>query len=283
MSRLSRWAAVVVAVTLTVFGAPAAVADPQPWSVVNSPTDGMRAEVGETVLITGFSYLGEGTPADRAELTFDDGATWIELDDGGQWRYPLTPTEPGDITFRVRAWYQGMVGGTTAPRTLHVGTSGSLPPVECRFGCTFHVLQSPQDDTDTQAVELGVRFAVDRPGRLSEVRFERGAYRGPVTVRIWGPDGTLLHEQVEPVPNGGITLATINPPLPVQPGVDYVASYYTPAGGYRSQENYFTGSLLEAPFIVHADAGVYHYGDGGGFPTDSWNHSTYTVQPFFVF
>jgi hypothetical protein len=102
------------------------------------------------------------------------------------------------------------------------------PPISCP--CTFRESESPHNEIDPVPVELGVRFAVDRPGWLNRVTFQRGMYRGPVTIRVWGPGGTLFH----------------------------------------------------APYIVRADAGVYRYGEGGGFPTDTWHHSNYTIYPSFV-
>ena len=68
-------------------------------------------------------------------------------------------------------------------------------------------------------------------------------------------------------------------PVPVEPGRDYVISYYTPEGGYESSENFFTGTLVSAPFIAHRGAGVYRY--GGGFPTENWHDSAYGVVPEF--
>ncbi len=281
MLRLSRWVAVGVAVAVSVFGAPAAGASLGPWSDFIAPTPDGRVEVGETVLLMGYAYLGEGTPADVTELSLDDGATWFEADGRpGAWRYLLTPTEPGDITMRVRAWYNGNLGDTSPARILHVGTPAPLPPISCVITCTFWGNEAPQDDTDTAPVELGTRFSVDRPGQLTGVTFERGAYRGPVTIHLWAADGTLLREQTAPALIGGRTDAPFTPAVAVQPGTEYIVSYYTPAGGYRSTEDHFTGTMIRAPFIARADAGVYHY--GGGFPADSWNHSSYTIYPFFV-
>lgn len=282
MLRLSRWTAVLAAITLVVFGAPAALASVGPWFVVYSPSAGASAEVGEPVLITGYAYVGEGTPADRVELTFDDGATWTDGDINGvgSWHYLFTPTQTGDVTFHLRGWYNGTLGDPSSPHTVHVGTPGSLAPVSCP--CTFTEHKPPQNDIDTLPVELGVRFAVDRPGRLTGFRFQRGTYRGAVTVRVWGSGGTLLHEHVVAPTTDGQTYGTFNLPVPVQPNVDYVVSYYTPAGGYRASEDHYTGTLFRAPYVVRADAGVYRYGEGGGFPTNTWNHSNYTIYPYFT-
>jgi hypothetical protein len=285
MIRLSRWTAVVATLILTVLGAPAAVADDSPpFTSFIAPTDGMYAEVGEPVLITGAGLTPEGHPATKVELTFDDGASWVDVDwPTWPWRYVITPGQPGDITFRARAWVYDTLGETSPPRTLHVGTSGPLAPVNCTPGCSLGTVTSPlpHDDSDAQPVELGVRFAVDRPERLTRVSFKRGTYVGPLTIRVWGPDGTLLREQVEPYSAPGTDLfPAINPPVLLQPNVDYVVSYYTPEGGYQVNEDYYIGTLLHAPFIARADAGVYHYGQGGGFPTDTWGHSNYTIYPY---
>ncbi|MEO6082094.1 MAG: DUF4082 domain-containing protein, partial [Umezawaea sp.] len=282
MLRLSRWTAVLAVVALIVFGAPAAKASIYLWFVVYSPSAGARAEVGEPVLITGYAYWGEGTAADRVELTFDVGATWVDgdINSVGSWYYLFTPTQSGDVTFHMRGWYKGDLGDPSSSYTLHVGTPGSLAPVSCQ--CTFNGFKSSYNDVDTQPVELGVRFAVDRPGWLNRLRFQRGTYRGEVTIRVWGPGGVLLHEQVEPPATDTYVYRTINPPVQVEPNADYVVSYYTPEGGYQSSEESYTGTLFQAPFIVRADAGVYRYGEGGGFPTSTWNHSNYAIYPYLV-
>jgi hypothetical protein len=284
MIRLSRWTAVLAAVALVVFGAPAAMAmaTRAPWFVVYSPSAGARAEVGEPVLITGYAYVGEGTAAHGVEVTFDGGETWADGDVNsvGSWYYLFTPTQPGDVTFQMRGRYNGELGDPSSVYTLHVGTPGSLAPISCP--CTFYGHKTAYNDYDTRPVELGLRFAVDRPGSVNRLMVQRGTYGGEITIRVWGPGGVLLHEQVEPPSAGTYMYRTINPPVRVQPNVDYVISYYTPEGGYQSSEESYTGTLFQAPFIVRPDAGVYRYGEGGGFPTNTWNHSSYAIYPYFV-
>ncbi|TCO49762.1 DUF4082 domain-containing protein [Actinocrispum wychmicini] len=285
MFRLSRWTAVVATLTLTVFGAPVAAADDSPFSSIYTPTDGVRAEVGEPVLLTGGSIMPNGTAAERVELTFDDGATWIGIDwPTLPWHYLLTPTQPGDITFRARGWFGDTVGETSPPRTFRVGTGSPLGPANCDLGCFYTSSAFPHNEPDTDPVELGVRFTVDRPLRLNAAYLVRGTYQGPITVRVWGPDGTLLHEHVDSVRGEWPALlsAPIDPPVPLQPNVDYVVSYYTPQGGYRQNEDFFIGTLLSETFTFRADAGVFHYGEGGGFPTDTWGHSNYAIFPHVI-
>jgi hypothetical protein len=279
MLQLSRWAAIAAAIAMTVVGAPNAAAQNNAgW--IQTPSTGASAAVGEVVVISGYAMIGEGTGPDRVEITFDEGDTWTEADGLYAWRYQITPTQPGDITFQVRAWFAALAEPQFSdPRTLHVGTPGSLAPITCP--CSLHAHHFPPLDVDPLPVELGQRFSVDRPGRVTGLVFTRGTYQGPVTARVWGPGGVLLHQQAVPTTIGTYAHVDLTTAVPVQPGADYVVSYHTPQGGYRVSEDFYTGTLYRAPFVVRADAGVYRYGVDGGFPTDTWNHSNYEIYPVF--
>lgn len=199
-------------------------------------------------------------------------------------RYLFTPTEPGVHVTGARAYNATDVSPVSQDLLVHAGTTaGRLPWLACL--CIHDDRRSPNEyDTDPDPVEVGTRIRFDRPGRVTGIFFKRGTYKGPVVIRFWRGDGTLLREletrgysEREEV----IGFAAV----PVQPGFDYVASYYTPQGGYRSTEYYYTGTVVDSPFIAWHDgvsgAGVYHYGVGGGFPTESWHDSNYWVSPLF--
>lgn len=275
MIRLRGLAAVVVGVVASAVSV-TPVASAYASSYVHAPTSGARAEVGEPLLITGTSVVGEGTSPDLVEITFDGGATWTPTDGLSWWRYVYTPTGAGDVTFSVRGSWNGHVGSPTPPTAVRVGSSG-LPVVHCP--CQVNPIDLPVFDADRQAVELGLRLRVDRPGSLAGASLERGAYRGPVAVSVWGPGGVLLHRQDAPAATGYLQHVTFTTPVPVEAGVEYVVSYYTPEGGYVVTEDLFVGALVQSPFTLPRDAGVYRY--GGGFPTDSWNASSYAVHPVF--
>ena len=283
MSWLPRLAAVVAAVTLVLSGTAPASAD-APRAAIQTPTTGAAVEVGVPVLFSGNAWNGEAGGIISVELSVDGGETWFEVGTKESWHYAYTPTEPGVLTVVARSSTNSVVGPPTVARTLHVGVAGSPPPVDCNdCGFWFSSFTYPHDP-DTEPVELGTRVRFDRPGLITAVSVTRGDYQGAITARVWSGEGDLLAEQASTA-TGFSTKVTLPAPVPVTAGTDYVVSYYTPAGGYAASEDFFTGTVVSAPFIAPHDgvhgAGVYHYGVDGGFPTDSWHDSNYWVTPYF--
>ena len=104
----------------------------------------------------------------------------------------ITPTTPGPLTFKARAHTASATGPITQLRTIHVGGT-TLPPVSRDTFFSLEDIPSPKVwDADDQAVELGLRISVDRPGSLVGVYLRRGNYRGPVTARIYASNGVLI-------------------------------------------------------------------------------------------
>ncbi|MGW4111282.1 DUF4082 domain-containing protein [Actinosynnema sp. NPDC004786] len=289
MSRSPRLLTAVAAAAL-LLAVPAHAQD-VPSATVTTPTTGAGVEVGVPLLITGSSF--SATPeAVTTELTFDGGATWVAAETvrvlagwRADWRHTYTPPAAGDLAIAARA-VTGTGAGAAGPAvTVHVGGTTTPQPVNCAVRCEFTSPYAPEvDDPDAQPVEVGVRVRLDRPGVILGASLLRGAYRGPITLRMWSDDGVLLAEREWDHP-GRMAEIDFPAPVPVEAGRDYVVSYYTPQGGYASSENHFTGTVVHAPFTAPHDgthgAGVYHYGTGGGFPTDAWHDSTYWVQPEF--
>ncbi|HEX6339441.1 DUF4082 domain-containing protein [Umezawaea sp.] len=277
MSWLAKLVAVVAALSLVTFGT--AYARNAPVAAVITPTAGASVPVGVPVLFTGIAVNGETGGITSVELSVDGGSTWVEVGTTESWRYVYTPTEVGDLTVVSRAATAAGMGEPTAPRTVHVGSTGPLRPIS---GLYYFLLPDAVSaaDTDAEPVEVGMRTRFDRPGSITGVALRRGSYAGPITVRVWSSAGVLLGEQV--TAESRIMLTT---PVPVTADEDYVVSYYTPEGGYRSSEHYFTGTVVSMPFTAPHDgvsgAGVYRYGVGGGFPTDTWHDSNYWIAPYF--
>lgn len=258
-----------------------------PQSHLYTPTNNGQAEVGEAVLISGGGYDQHDGPdlLEDYQVSVDGGATWdsgyrtavVRL--GGEtgiiqalWAYEFTPQEPGVYTIVSRVNTDTVYGQVSAPRTLYVGVPAPAPG-GC-FLCVFRTERPYEDVTEGRRVELGLRFRVDRPGSVTQISAS-GLPNRVSRVRLWRGDGTLLADQhvrgayTEPLPT----------PVQVAPGVEYVASYTAYLGEYQAAENVFPATVIHAPFILPAHAGVYSYDDR--FPTQTWNDSHYWVTPVF--
>lgn len=276
------------AVLLPVLGTATAHAVDNPYSTIRTPTAGAGIEVDVPLLVTGGAFNGEAGGIVSVEISFDAGANWDQVDGLETWSYLYTPDTAGALTLVTRASTASVVGAATVPVSVSVGSAGSPPSRLCP--CIFWLPTLPDrpviDDPDTEAVELGLRLRPDRDGHLTGMTVRRGTYTGALVGRLWSSGGTLLAERTSASGSGLYQSIPFTTPVAVDAGETYVVSYYTPSGGYAATEYYFSGTVVDAPFAAPHDgstgAGVYHYGVGGGFPTDSWHDSNYWVLPTFT-
>jgi methionine-rich copper-binding protein CopC len=142
---------------------------------------------------------------------------------------------------------------------------------------------------DPGAIELGVRFYSDADGFISGVRFYKGpGNTGTHLVHLWANDGTLLGTAtVTNETATGWQQANFPTPIAISANTLYVASYYAPNGDYAATGGYFTTATNSG--TLHAPAngsngsnGLYRYGTGGGFPTNSYNSTNYWVDPIYT-
>ncbi|NNC18807.1 DUF4082 domain-containing protein [Corallococcus exiguus] len=136
---------------------------------------------------------------------------------------------------------------------------------------------------DSGAVELGVRFRSDAPGRIMGVRFYKGAGNtGTHTGSLWTASGSLMATATfQDETASGWQEVRFASPVTIAADTNYVVSYHAPAGHYAVTSNGFA-SALDAP-PLHAEAsnnGLYRYGTSG-FPTSSFNASNYWVDVAF--
>jgi hypothetical protein len=145
-------------------------------------------------------------------------------------------------------------------------------------------------DSETAAVELGMKFRSDVAGTITGVRFYKGtANTGTHLGRLWSSSGT----QLATVTFSGETAsgwqqANFATPVSITAGTTYVVSYYAPVGRYASDGGFFaTTGVDNGPLHALRDGvdganGVYRYGSGGGFPSNSWESSNYWVDVVFT-
>ena len=145
-------------------------------------------------------------------------------------------------------------------------------------------------DPDTSAVEVGVKFRADVAGKVTGIRFYKGTGNtGTHVGHLWSSTGQLLGTVTfSGETTTGWQQATLSTPVSISAGTTYVVSYYAPAGHYADDTGYFSGSGVDnGPLHALADGvdganGVYVYGTGGAFPTNSWQGSNYWVDLTFT-
>jgi len=211
------------------------------------------------------------TPLDPA-LVLNHSVTLIGLTPQTQYTYRVkTKDGSGNLT-------------TSADLTF---TTGAAPNCPCTiFGDTIPTAFSP--DPPPAPFELGVKFRADMNGFVSGVRFYKGATNtGEHTGSLWQTDGTLLATATftNETATGWQTVSFANP-VPVQAGTTYIASYFTPQGGFADHFAQFAGAGVDNVPLhalrsgVDGPNGLYKQGSAG-FPTNSVG-SNYFVDVFFT-
>lgn len=136
-------------------------------------------------------------------------------------------------------------------------------------------------DSDSAAVELGLRFSVAADGEIEAVRFYKGLSNGGThTARVWTDDGQLLGSATFTAETSqGWQQAALSRPIELEAGETYVVSYHAPNGHYAVTQDYFGASLTNGPLT--ALDGVYNYGKAGSFPDQVYRDSNYWVDVVF--
>ncbi|MFY9976409.1 MAG: N,N-dimethylformamidase beta subunit family domain-containing protein, partial [Chromatiaceae bacterium] len=138
-------------------------------------------------------------------------------------------------------------------------------------------------DSDTSAVELGVKFRSGVDGFITGLRFYKSAGNtGPHVGSLWSSGGTLLAQVTFTNETAsGWQEASFTSPVAITADTVYVASYHAPVGRYSADTGYFASAYTNGPLTALASSesvnGVYQYGLGG-FPTSSYLSTNYWVD-----
>jgi len=144
-------------------------------------------------------------------------------------------------------------------------------------------------DTDTNAVELGTKFNVQKAGYITAIRFYKSkANIGQHTGSLWNSSGqrlatvTFTNEKAY-----GWVSADLTNAVRVDPGSTYVVSYHTNVGHYAGDQYYFAGkgaglwAVRALADGVSGGSGVYKYGSTSGYPTSTYRATNYYVDVAF--
>ncbi len=146
----------------------------------------------------------------------------------------------------------------------------------------------PSYYSDPNPVELAVKIRSDIAGYITGVRFYKNSADTSVhTGSLWSDSGQLLatgtfgNESAS-----GWQQLNFSTPVAITANTTYVASYHTSSGFYSSKY-YFAnqgannGTLHALQDGVDGPDGVFYYGSGGVFPSQSWESSNYWVDVVF--
>ncbi|HEY7114975.1 MAG TPA: DUF4082 domain-containing protein, partial [Tepidisphaeraceae bacterium] len=253
-----------------------------PTSTINTPAAGATVHTGANVIISGTASDGGGGVVAGVEVSVDGGLTWHKATGRNNWTYSWSPNSTGTAQIRSRATDDsGNIETPSAGRTVNVAGPISL--------WSSNTVPGTPSANDSNAVELGVKFRSDIDGFITSLEFYKGSGNtGTHVGHLWTAGGTLLGSATFSNETAtGWQEVDFQTPVAISAGVTYVASYYAPAGHYAVNNNYFgtTGvdnQTLHVPTSAASGGnGVYVYGAGGGFPSNTFNASNYWVDVVF--
>lgn len=161
--------------------------------------------------------------------------------------------------------------------SFRTGSDGSVP--QTLLGNT-----TPQVEAvaDAGTIEVGTQFVPSVDGQVTGIRFFKGAGNtGVHTGSLWTWGGQLLATVTfaDETPTGWQT-AMLDRPVTVTGGIHYVVSYLAPNGSYAATPQYFATAQTSGDLTGPAGTnGRFRY--GGGFPTESFNATSYGVDVLF--
>jgi hypothetical protein len=193
----------------------------------------------------------------------------------------FTPTNSLVASATYTATVSGAQNTNGTPMSSPVTWSFTTAGPQCP--CTIWQGAAPSgavDAADTSAVNLGVQFQAASSGFITGVRFYKETDNtGTHVGSLWSSTGTLLASGTFSGESAsGWQELDFSSPVAVTAGTTYVASYHTNTGHYAQTSNGLASAVTNGPLTALAGGGVYVYGSGNAFPSNSFNASNYWVD-----
>jgi len=130
--------------------------------------------------------------------------------------------------------------------------TGITPPSALSGTYRIHASGTPSSpvETDSTALELGVRFTVTEACECTGIEYYRGDATnvGPHIGRLWSGGAKLSEQAFTGETSSGRQRTLFTSPVTLTPGTTYVASYACPGGHYSVTPSAFTpGPLVAGP------------------------------------
>jgi N,N-dimethylformamidase beta subunit-like, C-terminal/Domain of unknown function (DUF4082)/Fibronectin type III domain/Bacterial Ig domain len=262
-----------------------------PVSTITSPAPGAGLADGARVTITGTASDSGGGVVAGVEVSTDGGSTWHPATGTTTWTYSWVVHGSPTATLLTRAADDS--GNLGAPS--QIGVSVACP-------CSIwgpNVTPMLADAGDPQSVEVGLRFRSDTFGTITGLRFYKSTRNtGAHVGNLWTATGQLLARATFTNETAtGWQQVNFPSPVAVTANTTYVASYYAPVGHYAQDSGYMfaapspepdgNGSLDSPPLhglrtTATVGNGLYSYGTGTHFPTNTFDGENYWVDPIFA-
>jgi Domain of unknown function (DUF4082)/Bacterial Ig-like domain/Bacterial Ig domain len=251
-----------------------------PTSTVGTPSAGTTLTSGTPVTISGTAADAGGGVVAGVEVSTDGGITWHPARGTNAWTYIWTPGAPGTATIESRA--------TDDSANIEAPTGGVAVTINPRT-CPCSLIPSSATPatpsaSDSNSVELGVKFYADQSGWITGIKFYKGTSNtGTHVASLWTSTGTLIGQGTFSNETAtGWQTYLFPTPVGISANTTYIASYHAPKGGYAFTAGYFDSA--DDAWPVHAPRGsngVYQYAAGSVFPTQTYNSSSYWVDVIY--
>ncbi|MBW6397557.1 DUF4082 domain-containing protein [Roseomonas sp. HJA6] len=236
-----------------------------------APTSTMNAVAGpvlegDRITLTG-NMADVGGRIAGVEVSTDGGNSWWAASfdsSAGTWSYTWTAPSAGTYALQARSVDDSLnMGYASAPRAVTVGEASQIslfgvneapPPLPqnwdpsqvtlCCNVCVVHVFGP---------AEVGVKFASERSGTISSIRFYKDDRNtGEHVAHLWAADGTLLATATFTAETGsGWQQVELSQPVTIAANTVYIASYSTTTGVYLASHNaYFSEAHVSGPLTA---------------------------------
>jgi hypothetical protein len=249
-----------------------------PTTTITSPAVGASVVNGNQVTVTGTAADTGGQVA-GVEVSYDGGEKWHPATGTTSWSYSFYTTGAGTQSILARAIDDTANIGQPASRTVNLTGPSTI------FGARAPVTAAV---SDTEAMELGVRFTPQTDGYITGIRFYKGTGNtGTHTGTLWSNGGSQLATATFSGETAtGWQKVTFANSVLVHANTTYVASYYAPNGHYAGDQGVFTASnFVSYPLTAlrsNSEYGNGVYKEGAGFPAGSYKDSNYFVDVMFT-
>src|SRR5918997_4971602 len=260
-----------------------------PAAAITAPATGASVAPGTPITISGTAVDAGGGQVGGVEVSTDGGESWKRATGRGAWTFSWTPGSASSYTIRARAVDDSGNLETPGPGvTVTAGSGNQACP--CSIWGPSATPDKPAETSDTAPIEVGVRFRAATAGRITGVRFYKGATNtGTHVGRLWTRGGQLLATATfADETASGWQEVRFGTPVDVAAGTTYVGSHHAPRGNYASSVDYFAAAGVEnGPLRALRDGedaganGVYAYGPSGSFPNNTWRSENYWVDVVF--